>query len=120
MTEKDKIYKVAKIYFLIIITFFLYLNSRLVMYKLPIGEFLKSVESPNKEYTLNAYRYAGKTIFDDWSVRVEVQNNKTKKKSNIYYKYHQFDADIKWLDNKTVQINGMKLNAFKNFYHNNA
>ncbi len=90
-------------------------NSRLIMYGLPKGEYISSLASPNKNYILNAYRYSGGATMD-WSLRVELENNKTKKKINIYYKYHQFKVDMKWIDNENVEINGIKLNIYKDYY----
>ncbi len=97
---------------LIIIIF----NSRLVMLNLPVGDYIDSLVSPNGEYTIKSYRYSGGATMD-WSLRVEVVNNSTNKKNNIYWKYHEKDADMKWLDNNTVEINGIKLNIHKDFYN---
>lgn len=94
----------------------LFFNSRLVMLNLPIGDYVNSLNSPNGEYTLKAYRYSGGPTVD-WSLRIEVINNSTSKKNNIYWKYHEKDADMKWLDNETVEINGIKLNIHKDYYN---
>lgn len=36
--------------------------------------------------------------------------------SRIYYRYHDYDAEMEWLDEKTVEINGKKLNIHKDYY----
>ena len=97
MIKKIEKYK-KKIIVILIIMIFIYINfcSRFRMWHLPTGEYIESLESPNKEYTLNSYRYSGGATMD-WSLRVEVVNNKTNKKINIYYKYHEKDADMEWI-----------------------
>lgn len=50
------------------------------MLNLPVGEYIASLDSPNKEYTLKSYKYSGGATMD-WSLRVEVINNKTNKKT---------------------------------------
>ena len=52
----------------------------------------------------------------DWFMRVELENVGTKEKKNIYYDYHLKDNDIKWLDNKNISINKVKLNVQKETY----
>lgn len=86
------------------------------MINLPTGDYINSVKSPNGKYTLNAYRYSGGATMD-WTLRVEVVDNTNQKKKNIYWKYHESEADMKWLDAVTVQINGRKLNIHKDYYN---
>lgn len=108
---------------LIIILLFLFINwyrlvfTREKMNHLPTGEYLDSLDSPNKEYTLKSYRCNPGGATMDWFVRVEVVNNKTNETFNIYYVYHDYDADMKWLDNEMVKINGRKLNIHKDYVH---
>lgn len=85
------------------------------MEKLPKGEFLRELDSPNSEYKLKAYLYSGGATMD-WTLRVELVNNETGKIKNIYWKYHDSEADIKWLDKDNVEINGKKLNVHKDTY----
>ncbi len=103
--------------FIIISVFFvigyLLFFSRLRMLNLPTGECIESLDS---NYTLKSYKCSrGATM--DWSLRVEVIYNNENKKMNIYYKYHESDSDMKWLDNETVIINGHKLNIFKDYIY---
>jgi hypothetical protein len=66
-------------------------------------------------YKLNIYKISyGMTM--DWFMRVELENVGTKEKKNIYYDYHLKDNDIKWLDNKNISINKVKLNVQKETY----
>ena len=58
---------------------------------------------------MNAYLYSGEATLD-WTLMVEVENIKTSQKHNIYWKYHENKANIKWIDDNCVKINNMKLN----------
>ena len=93
--------------------------TRNPMNNLPVGDFVQDLTSPNGEYTLKAYRYAGKMNFDAWSVRIEVVNNKSQDKKNIYYKYKQYEIKLEWKDNTTVIINDKKINIFEDYYYEN-
>jgi len=80
---------------------------------LPHGELINEVPSPNGEYTFKAYLVNGGATVD-FAVRGEVQFNKSSKKpKTIYWNYHESEANIKWLDNDTVVINGHELNVTK-------
>ena len=39
-----------------------------------------------------------------------------RRKKKIYWNYPCSDADIVWIDNDTVQINGIELEVFKDIY----
>lgn len=104
------------LFLLIIITLYIYTNSKLVMINLPTGEYIESLSSPNNEYTLKSYKYSGGAL-QDWTLRVEVINNKTKEKTNIYWKYHENYAKMSWIDEETVKINNKILNIHKDFVH---
>ena len=63
-------------------------------------------QSPDGKYSLEAYRTEpGATV--DFSIRVYVVNDN--KKSIIYDAYHEHEAEIIWVDNTTVSINGKTL-----------
>lgn len=72
--------------------------------------FLLSSQSPDKKYTLEAYKTEpGATV--DFSIKVYVVNEN--KKDLIYDSYHEYDVEIVWIDNSIVSINGKKLNLLK-------
>ncbi len=106
----------------IIISVSIFLILYMIYYKfiydfddLPKGIYVKSIVSPNENYKLNIYKVSyGMTM--DWFMRVELENVGTKEKKNIYYDYHLKDNDIKWLDNKNICINKVKLNVQKETY----
>lgn len=107
---------------MIIISVSIFLILYMIYYKfiydfddLTKGIYIKSIVSPNENYKLNIYKISyGMTM--DWFMRVELENIETKEKKNIYYDYHLKDNDIKWLDNKNISINKVKLNVQKETY----
>ena len=84
--------------------------------RLPEGEFLQLIESPKGDYTVKAYvSESGATVAD--AVRVEViYHQKRDKTKNIYWGYRESEAEIIWLDNDTVSINGIVLDVRKEVY----
>ena len=78
-------------------------------------EVLKAVASPNDTYTVTAYLNGGGAT-TDFAVLCRVKTNSTGKVKNIYWQNHCSDADITWLDEETVQINGVELNVKKDTY----
>ena len=81
----------------------------------PHGEFMYEVESPNGEYTENAYLCNGGATVA-YAVRGEVVNNETGKKRNIYWDYKIKTAEIEWINNDVVSINGHVLNIHTDSY----
>lgn len=79
------------------------------MGRLPKGDLISEVTSPDGTYTLKAYVSSGGATTDN-AVLGELNFNKENKKAkNIYWNYHEENANIKWLDENTVIINGHKL-----------
>ena len=81
---------------------------------LPKGELKKTVSSPDGKYKLKLYLCNGGATVD-YAVRGEIVNE-SKEKWTIYWNYHCEDFDASWKDDKTVVINGKKLNIFKDRY----
>lgn len=74
--------------------------------RLPTGDLIKQSTSPNGKYTINAYVSSGGAT-TSFSVRAElVFNDNTKKKKNLYWNYREDNANIDWIDDDTVRING--------------
>ena len=71
--------------------------------------------SPDSSYTVTAYLNNGGAT-TDYAVLCAVKNNKTGKERNIYWNYHCSTADIQWLDDKSVSINGIELDVTKDKY----
>jgi len=78
-------------------------------------EIIQEVYSPNGTYTVTAYLNNGGAT-TSYAVLCSVKNNNTGKEKNIYWQYRCTDADIIWLDEDTVQINGVKLNVKRDTY----
>lgn len=112
--KKDIIRIILIIFISVLILLFFY-NKMFNMNKLPKGEYVDSLKSPNEKYVLNAYKYSGGATVD-WALRVEVENLETGKKKNIYWNYHEKEAEWEWIDNDTVIINNHKLNIHKDSY----
>ena len=85
------------------------------MKDLPEGDFIKSADSPDGTYRVNAYLCNGGATVD-FAVRGEVENLSTGEKRNIYWCYHKYDAELEWIDDKNVVINGVKLDVTKDSY----
>ena len=86
------------------------------MSRLPKGDLISKVDSPNGTYTIKAYVTNGGAT-TDFSVRGELNFNKENRKpKNIYWNYHEDKAIIVWSDNHTVIINGHKLTVPNDVY----
>ena len=78
-------------------------------------EVITVSDSSDSSYTVTAYLNNGGAT-TDYAVLCAVKNNKTGKERNIYWNYHCSTADIQWLDDKTVSINGIELDVTKDKY----
>ena len=76
-------------------------------------ELISTSVSPNKTYQLQAYLVNGGAT-TSYTVKVySVNDNPLFNKKLIYSKYREHDAEIKWIDDKNVEINGVVLNLEK-------
>ena len=83
---------------------------------LPKGELQSQVTSPDGNYTLKIYLCNGGATVD-YAIRGEIVfNNGKKETKNIYWNYHEKSSEVKWIDEQTVEINGIKLNIFNDEY----
>ncbi len=76
---------------------------------------IAEASSPSNEYTVTAYLNSGGAT-TGWSVLGTVTNNETEKNKNIYWQDECSEADIYWIDEITVSINGVELNVLKDVY----
>ena len=77
--------------------------------RLPKGEFISAVESPNGKYTIKAYLTNGGAT-TSYGIRGELNfNNSIKNPKNIYWDYKIEEAIIEWIDDDVVIINGIEL-----------
>lgn len=83
---------------------------------LPKGELLTETVSPNGDYSLNIYLINGGATVS-YAVKGEVVYRKKKdKRKNIYWQYREETADVIWIDQYTVSINGVQLDVRKDVY----
>ncbi|SFC59814.1 hypothetical protein SAMN04488168_106158 [Bacillus sp. 491mf] len=81
------------------------------MNRLPTGDYLTEKTSPDGNYTLKTYLTNGGAT-TSFAIRGElVFNNRKNKAKNIYWNYREETADIEWIDNDTVIINGKTLHV---------
>lgn len=81
------------------------------MNRLPTGDYLTEETSPDGNYTIKAYLTNGGAT-TSFAIRGElVFNNRKNKEKNIYWNYREETANIEWIDNDTVVINGKTLNV---------
>lgn len=76
---------------------------------------IEEVSSSDNKYTVTAYLNSGGAT-TGWAVLGTVTHNETGKTKNIYWNYNCEEADIYWVDEKTVIINGEELNVLKDIY----
>lgn len=84
------------------------------MHFLPKGRLLFSSTSPEKEYEIHVY-LSEKSLSAD-AVRCEVKNRATGKTRNIYWEYRKSDAEVEWIEETVVSINGRTLNILTDSY----
>lgn len=85
------------------------------MDNLPEGEWMETVSSLDGTYKVNSFLVSGNAT-TDFSVRCEVVVEATGEKRNIYWEYHCENAEIEWIDDTTVEINGKHLNVITDSY----
>ncbi|MBQ7504821.1 MAG: hypothetical protein IJT79_05835 [Ruminococcus sp.] len=85
------------------------------MDNLPTGELIKTSNSPNKQYRIEVYLCCGNATTAN-SVRCAAVEINSQKSRNILWQYRQDDAEIEWLDDNNVKINGIKLNILTDSY----
>lgn len=79
------------------------------------GEVFEEIPSPNKRYTA----IVSMVNTEELVTRVDILNNESKKKRLIYWNWREGNLpgyDVKWIDDKTVIINGTELNVIKDRY----
>ncbi|WP_017414946.1 MULTISPECIES: DUF5412 domain-containing protein [Clostridium] len=78
-------------------------------------EYLTESTSPNGTYTVTASLNNGGAT-TGYSVLGTLKNNKSGKSKNIYWQYHCEKADMEWLNEDIIQINGVELKVKNEVY----
>lgn len=73
-------------------------------------ELIATSISPNKTYTVKVYKGNGGAT-TDFSIIAYIVNDG--RKDLIYNKYHDYEADIKWVNDSTIILNGIELDLSK-------
>ncbi len=79
------------------------------------GKLVGTYESPSGEFEIKCYILGGGATHIG-NLRAEVQNTNTKKTREIYWCYDQPEANVLWVDNDVVLINGKQLNVLTDSY----
>lgn len=83
--------------------------------RLPHGEFLSESLSPDGKYKIKFYLINGGAT-TAYGVRGELCYKNGLKIRNIYWNYPEDKADVKWINNHVVIINGHRLDIFKDSF----
>lgn len=78
-------------------------------------EYLNESTSPNETYTVTAYLNNGGAT-TSYAVLGTLKNNKNGKTKNIYWQYRCEEANMEWLTDEIIIINGIELNVKKEVY----
>lgn len=116
MINYVKKFFIITISILIVFKIFLFFTDSCSMDNLPEGDLKNTYHSNNGKYTLNSYLYSPGALVN-FSHRVEVINNETKEKRNIYWNFDESEGNIEWLDDENVIINGKKINLIDGWYN---
>lgn len=93
----------------------IYLSS-FTLLLLPKGDFIAASTSPDNTYTLNAYLIDTGGALGAFAIRGELLNNLKGTRKNIYWDYRVEKANMRWLDDTHLVINGKTLNVEKETY----
>ena len=78
-------------------------------------KIIATSDSPDGQYTVTAYKNNGGAT-TGYSVLATVVDHDHQKSRNFYWQYHCEDATIIWVDETTVEINGVSLDVWKDTY----
>jgi hypothetical protein len=78
-------------------------------------EYLAESTSPNGTYTVTAYLNNGGAT-TSYAVLGRLKNNKKGRTKNIYWQYRCESAEMEWLDDETIKINGVELSVKNEIY----
>ena len=112
-TKNKRILVLVLVFVILICVSFQIIESKLLF--LPEGTKIETLNSPNGNYTMNAYLIDGGSLSAN-AIRVEIINNENEKTKNIYYSYPEDVIIFEWMDNDNVIINGVKLNIHSDYY----
>ena len=78
-------------------------------------EVIATSDSPDGQYRVTAYKNNGGAT-TGYAVLATVVNHENQRSRNFYWQYNCEDTAIFWVDETTVEINGIALNVWKDTY----
>ena len=78
-------------------------------------QYITESTSPDGTYTVSAYLNNGGAT-TSYSVLGVLKNNINNKTKNIYWQYRCDNAEIEWINNDTIKINGIQLQVEHEVY----
>ena len=78
-------------------------------------EYLNEATSPNGTYTVTAYLNNGGAT-TSFAVLGILKNNESGKIKNIYWQYRCEKANMEWLNDEKIKINGVELDVKNEIY----
>lgn len=78
-------------------------------------EYLTELSSPDGTYTVTAYLNNGGAT-TGYAVLGTLENNENGKVKNIYWQYRCEKAEMEWLNDETIKINGIVLKVKNEIY----
>ena len=78
-------------------------------------EYLTESTSPNGTFTVTSYLNNGGAT-TSYAVLGILKNNENGKTKNVYWQYRCEKAEMEWLNNETIKINGIELNVKNEIY----
>lgn len=96
---------------------FLFLLFVLPIFGDPVSkDLIKTATSPDGRMVVKCYRVNGGATVD-FAVKCDTLGQSGEMiNRNVYDKYHTKDAELQWIDNRTIEINGIPLDARKGTY----
>lgn len=83
---------------------------------LPKEQLMLTNYSPNNNYRLDVFlNNGGATVA--WSITVVLNNENSGSSRNLFFQYLTDEADIIWLSDDVVLINGIRLDVTKDSYN---
>ena len=104
---------IVSIALLIVALFAIYWFLFCDMGRLPRGDLIAEYPSPTGQYSIKIYKCSGNATTAD-SIRGELVEGNRKK--NIYWEYKETDANVFWVSEYEVRINGIPLDVRKDTY----
>lgn len=85
------------------------------MSALPDGELIGEYPNSDRTRTVKIYLCGGNAT-TDFAIKGKIFENNNGKEKTIYWTYHESEANVQWLDDENIKINGKTLNTCRDVY----